>query len=133
MKIYDLALIGVDTLRYKLRAGELRGRDVRAAVRGFITYAKALARGDEASLHEQQTRTATCMKCPLVRKRKLAGAGSFKGGIAWHCGMPFADRVESGGGCGCLVALTVNGYNGGCATPAGKTEVGSERCPHGKW
>lgn len=87
-------------------------------------------RGDVASLETQAARVRKCAACPHATRHTLLGRPAL-----W-CGEPF---VEADRTCGCLVAaeaapgaavLTVGGVP---LTAAGKSEVGSERCPAGEW
>lgn len=131
VKMLDFAFVGLGIMRNALRDGRLKGRDARVAVRGFTKYAIALKNGDIATNDTQAGRLESCLACPNIRTRAIAGAGKFKGGTVYHCGVPFEDNGVRG--CGCLVALSVRGHDQSQPQPAGKTEVGTERCPAEKW
>ena len=75
-------------------------------VRGGARFAEALAANDWATDATVKARRATCGDCPT--RTVLLGSD-------W-CGDPM---VETSTSCGCLLA--------------GKTAIGSERCPQGKW
>lgn len=111
-------------MRDAIDTGELTGREIRVAVRGFAKYAKALVAGNIASDEEQARRLAICDRCNIIRSRPI------ERGAALYCGEPFIDKIQQGMGCGCLVAIRVNGEP---VSPAGKTEVATERCPLGRW
>jgi hypothetical protein len=132
-KLMGMAFHATPILRGMLRDGTLSGHSARVAIMGFARYAAAIAGGNVADDETQAARVAKCGACALKRTRTIAGAGKFKGGTAWHCGTPFVDRVSSGGGCGCLVALQVRGHTMNDPQAAGKSEVGSEKCPKGYW
>jgi hypothetical protein len=81
-------------------------------VYGASKFLAAALAGDLADDATIDARRAVCRDCPN-RVRKIA-----PGSVAesdW-CGEPL---VETGSTCGCLIA--------------GKTLVGSETCPSGKW
>ena len=132
-QLMQMAFVAPPLLVSALRNGDLSGHSVRVALRGFARYASAIGNGDVADDGTQAARVAACAACSIKRERKIAGAGKFKGGVAWHCGTPFVDRLQSGGGCGCLVALQVRGHTMEEPKAAGKAEVGSETCPLGRW
>ncbi len=68
--------------------------------------------GDRASDEAVVSRRAVCRECPY-RVRKVAP--SALGESDW-CGEPLVETART---CGCLIA--------------GKTIIGSESCPQGKW
>lgn len=81
-------------------------------MRGGEKFAAALLRGDVAGGETMAARRAVCRGCKTRRTVKLLG---MLGASDW-CGEPL---VETPTACGCLLA--------------GKTAVGSEKCPQGKW
>jgi hypothetical protein len=102
--------------------GELPPDVLWVAFRGAWRYAEAVARGDEADDVQQAVRIARCCHCPALDQSSTSKAGV----VALWCGTRLD---ESNGTCGCLVGLTINGQT----QAAGKTRVGSEQCPRGKW
>lgn len=85
-------------------------------VKGAARFVEAIATGDVASPEEIDRRRAICRDCPSkVIKMIPGGIVGIDGDSAW-CGEPL---VENDWTCGCLLA--------------GKTAVGSEFCPQGKW
>lgn len=81
---------------------------------GAAKFATALARGDVAPDCEVKYRRSVCLSCP-TRKRLQVGEMEAPGD--W-CGNPLMP-ADSPPSCGCLIY--------------GKTLVGSEVCPQGKW
>lgn len=126
MRLSALCRMGLGTLVGLARSGELRPRHLWVAMEGAGKYRDAVARGDIASAAEQDRRVRACAACPVRTSEPEPVTGSDK---HW-CGPRLDDSgLADGKGCGCLVALSV----GGQALPAGKTVVGSERCPNGRW
>jgi hypothetical protein len=84
--------------------------------RGGAKFARALARGDIADDATIEARRAICRECPSrVRKAVL----KMKSESDW-CGDPLQPGMRMDPPtCGCLLA--------------GKTAVGSETCPQGRW
>lgn len=81
-------------------------------VAGAARFAEALALGDVADDAAVDRRRSVCRACPS-RVRAVAPGAIFESD--W-CGEPL---VDDGRTCGCLIY--------------GKTLVGSEACPQGKW
>lgn len=79
---------------------------------GAAKFAAAWATGDVATAETTEARRAVCRQCPS-RVRAIAPGAVFESD--W-CGRPLK---ETGATCGCLIY--------------GKTMIGSERCPQGKW
>ena len=85
-------------------------------VKGAAKFAKAVATGDKADNMEIMRRRAVCRECPSrVTKMHPRGVPGIDTESDW-CGEPLKETQTT---CGCLLA--------------GKTAVGSERCPQGKW
>lgn len=85
-------------------------------VRGGAKFLAALAKGDLADDAAVEARREVCRACPSRTRSALAGMTAESD---W-CGAPLVEALgASPPTCGCLVA--------------GKTAVGSERCPQGKW
>jgi len=100
------------------------------ATKGAAKYAAAVAGGDIASPETQALRLVRCSDCQAATRRL------FLGRRALWCGEPFVETADT---CGCLLAceaepqVGVVTINGAALVPAGKLEVGSERCPRGVW
>jgi len=111
--------------------GELSRAHLWTAFRGAGRYARALAEGDVASPTDAANRLSVCLACPHATRglEKSIAEGPAQG---VYCGQPLLERMEDDNPtptCGCPVAITVAGE----FIPAGKTLVGSCRCPQGKW
>lgn len=81
---------------------------------GAGKYLAALATGDRAGDAEIERRRAICRACPTRQRKKLPGMDAE----ADWCG-PALEEIADPPSCGCLIY--------------GKTSVGSEACPQGKW
>lgn len=81
-------------------------------VHGATRFLSAVMRGDRAPDAVVLERRAKCLVCPY-RQRMIAPGAVAESDF---CGTPFVVTEKT---CGCLVA--------------GKTLVGGESCPQGKW
>ena len=152
--LMELARLAGPTLAKMALDGELRWRHVWTALEGSEKYLEAVEAGDLADETVAQNRASTCAACPastrdarFIRDEEVV--------VGW-CGKRFEERSGEGVGggptCGCMVFQKVHltvGWTGGVdpktpleelaerthgrVTAAGKTRVGSERCPRGKW
>ena len=122
MNLSHFLRLGIGRVVELAGRGELPPDVLWVAFRGAWRYAEAVARGDEADDATQSLRIAHCCNCPALDQSQTSKAGV----VALWCG---TRMDESSGTCGCLVGLTINGQT----QAAGKTRVGSERCPRGKW
>lgn len=125
MTLIDLCKLGLPALLGMAKAGTLRPTHLWTAVEGASKYRDAIANGDVADDLVAQVRAEVhCGQCPSARRVDKAGIQRT------FCGEPFENRMNTAlPTCGCLVAVTVNGET----HPAGKTVVGSEKCPQGKF
>jgi len=124
--IRELAKLAFPELLERALAGELSPASVWLAVTGAAKYAEAVARGDIATLPVQADRAARCRECPVRTERPMNGSA----GTVGYCGTPFENRPDAAlPSCGCLTTCTIDGV----VYAAGKTVVGSERCPGGRW
>jgi hypothetical protein len=122
MSLSHFLRLGIGRVVELAGRGELPPDVLWVAFRGAWRYAEAVARGDEADDATQSARIARCCHCPAQDQSATSKAGV----VALWCGT----RLDkSNGTCGCLVGLTINGQT----QAAGKTRVGSEKCPQGKW
>jgi len=86
------------------------------AAKGGGRYALAVISGDMADSASIDARRAICRSCGACHVLTADGATAPS---SW-CGEPFIEDDTPGEeSCGCLIV--------------GKTAVGSERCPRGKW
>jgi hypothetical protein len=122
MSLSHFLRLGIGRVVELAGRGELPPDVLWVAFRGAWRYAEAVARGDEADEPERTRRIASCAVCRSLDESQTSKAGV----VALWCGTRLD---ESNGTCGCLVGLTINGQT----QAAGKTRVGSERCPQGKW
>lgn len=122
MNIRDVLALGMDACKALFLRGELSNRMMWVALRGAWAYVVAVASGDVAADADADSRAATCLGCPIVTSRPVAGGRV----TAHYCGAPI---IGGGGGCGCLVAATVDGQ----PIPAGLTVVASKACPAGRF
>lgn len=97
--------------------------NIKTLIKGGKKYAEAVALGDRADKKTREHRVQTCLECEALGAQT---APKFAG-CSWSTCGNFAEETRST--CGCIVALSVSGHT----IPAGKTRVGSERCPRGKW
>lgn len=126
MTVPSLLKYGVDAITRMAVGGELAPQHVWVALKGATKYALAIASRDTATADTGEWRAETCARCPLHTTRDTAAVSRKRPVVAIHCGDPFVEGAET---CGCLVAITV----GGTVYAAGKTKVGSERCPSDRW
>jgi len=126
-------LTGAD-LAARVIAGKVSRRMMWSAFKGAAAPLMAVASGDVASDDVAAARCSLCLSCqsdgaPTTTRGKEQ---QTEHGIAQaiYCGqMPDGNPHGPNPTCGCLVAITVAGE----FIPAGKTLVGSCRCPQGKW
>ena len=85
------------------------------AAKGAAKFAAAVEAGDIASAATVAARRSVCRACPSRVRVTVMGAVAASD---W-CGQPFVETAGERPTCGCLLA--------------GKTSVGSERCPQGRW
>ena len=85
------------------------------AVYGAERYLESWITGDRAGTDERKRRCTICKACPS-RLRMRAKKRLFRSD--W-CGPPLRPIDGEAPTCGCLIAA--------------KTDVGSEKCPQGKW
>jgi hypothetical protein len=149
--LLELARLAGPTLAKMALDGELRWRHVWTALEGSEKYLEAIEAGDVADAAVAQTRASICAACPAcTRDQRFIRDEAVV--VGW-CGKRFEDRCEAAEPtCGCMVWQKVElsvGWTGGLdktvtpevgrerdwgrAVAAGKTMVGSEKCPRGKW
>lgn len=124
--LMDLVGVAKSRLVAMAMAGQLSAEVLWVALKGAGTYFAAVASGDVAEDRVKGARAATCKACGECEWERTGKEGV----VAGYCG----DLADNGKGkegptCGCLVAMTVHGELLG----AGKSVVGAERCPQGKW
>ncbi len=124
MTLLELLALGRERIVGLAKSGQLDPAFLWVALRGAARYAQAVASGDVADDATARERVAVCSVCPVHDVVATSKAGVFAG----YCGTSDVPGVS----CGCLVTLTVFGDDR-TMTAAGKTLVGSERCPRGKW
>lgn len=127
LTLKELAALGAEELLALAERGELAPRHLWVAAKGQSRYLKAIATGDIAADVEQVMRAGKCARCPIATVTKVVG-GKMDGVEKLWCGTPMDEHQDSGG-CGCLVALRINGE----IAPAAKPAVDSEQCPLGEW
>lgn len=89
---------------------------VLTGMRGGRKFALAILKGDVADEATIEARRAICRECPSRVRTAVLG---MKSESDW-CGNPLEASMKADPPvCGCLLA--------------GKTAVGSERCPQAKW
>lgn len=102
---------------------------------GAVKFTSAIAMGDVADEDTQRQRLSVCASCEDLAKRKIPGTTDRR--MMWCGGI--LPRVGDKATCGCLLMaettperamLTIDGVP---LSAAGKTVVGSERCPQEKW
>lgn len=109
------------------------------ALEGFKKYAAAIASGDVADIETQRARVGECAVCkPSMTKCRATEILSLTIIPALvSCGRLGQDPEP--GKCGCLLMracepqeahVTIDGVP---LKACGKPEVGSEKCPSGKW
>lgn len=115
-----LIALAADELTSLALSGKLPARDVWTAIKGGRRYFAAIASGDVADEATQAARAATCWAC------KSSTSRTTQAGTGVYCGQAFKEGKDT---CGCMVGLRINGE----IYAAGKTVVGTEACPQGKW
>lgn len=131
--IKALAKMGREELMRMAIDDELTLDTIHVALRGFGVFLKAVARGDVRGDDAARACMAKCQACAscTAGKTVVLKVNGKDAEVAGHyCGEPVKPHMESVlPTCGCAVFRTVDGI----AEPRGKTQVGSERCPQGKW
>lgn len=130
--LLELVQLGTAELKSLANSGEIRMKHVWVAAKGADKYRKAIADGDLRPTERALSCARRCAGCPsrTTRDIKVNGLDVSVG----HCGPAFEEIPEGNRKglpptCGCLVSLTFAGQ----IYAAGKTIVGSERCPQGSW
>jgi hypothetical protein len=128
--LLELVRYGTATLIDMAKAGEIRPMHLWTAVKGAEKYRRAIVSGDLATADDAAHRRMICESCPHATTRDVEVSGKMV--MARHCGTAFEEHLGPEfihQTCGCLVGLTMDGE----AMPGGKTLVGTEQCPQGKW
>lgn len=113
------------------------------ALKGVAKYRRAMEAGDVRSIADQDEAAGECARCPHLTAYDVPGilGWVFPPAIA-TCGPIALDLMDlPEPTCGCVVlaqadfrksrvTVTVGGRP---MVAAGKPEVGSEKCPQGKW
>lgn len=123
MNWIDMLNVGEARVKSIAREGRLDRRQVWVIARGAWSWVVSRVEHDEAPVPIQEARMACCVECEESTCEVVPGRG-----LALYCGAA-EGQGKQGPVCGCLVAMTVAGQS----LPAGKTTVGREACPQGKW
>jgi hypothetical protein len=128
--LLELVRYGTATLEQMAHQGEIRPMHLWTACKGAEKYRRAIVRGDLVEPHEAVRRRMICQSCDHATTRDITVAGQTF--ALRYCGQAFEEHLGPEfihQTCGCLVGLTIDGE----AMPGGKTMVGTEQCPQGRW
>lgn len=128
--LLELVRYGTATIIDMIGAGEVRPMHFWTGVKGAEKYRRAIVQGDLATPEAAVKRRMICESCPHATTRDITVQGKMT--FVRYCGTAFEEHLGpefTHQTCGCLVGLTIDGE----ALPGGKTLVGSEQCPQGKW
>lgn len=130
--LLELAHLGTKELISLANSGEIRMRNVWVALKGANKYRVAVSKGDLRPVDKANACARACAGCPS-RTTRPATVNGLEVTVG-YCG-PMLEEVAANPSkgiqptCGCLVTITFAGD----LHPAGKSVVGSERCPQEQW